>query len=45
MDEPEADIESIDIALTFATDTDTWRTWSEYVDKLLDQRLEAAGPS
>jgi hypothetical protein len=42
MDEPDADIESIDIALTFATDTDLWRTWSEYVDKLLDQRLEAA---
>jgi hypothetical protein len=40
MDEPEADIESIDVALRYAT-ADAWRTWYDYVDKLLDQRLEA----
>jgi hypothetical protein len=38
-------ITDVDSALTFATDTNAWREWSEYVDKLLDQRLEAAGQS
>jgi trans-2-enoyl-CoA reductase len=35
----EATITEIDDALTHAT-TEDWRTWSEYIDKLLDQRLE-----
>jgi len=35
-----ATITEIDDALTHAT-TDEWRTWYEYIDKLLDQRLEA----
>ena len=34
-------ITDVDQALTHAT-TDEWRTWYEYIDKLLDQRLEAA---
>jgi hypothetical protein len=37
-DEPT--ITDVDQALTFATDTETWRDWYEYIDKLLDQRLE-----
>ena len=40
-DEPT--ITDVDLALTFATDTETWRDWAEYVDKLLDQRLTVAG--
>lgn len=34
-----ATITEIDDALTHAT-TDTWRDWYEYIDKLLDQRLD-----
>lgn len=33
-------IADIDDALTYATTSD-WRTWSTYIDRLLDQRLEA----
>jgi hypothetical protein len=43
MMEEQPTITDVDLALTFATDTDTWREWSEYVDKLLDQRLTVAG--
>ena len=35
----QATITDIDDALTHATTTQ-WRDWSEYIDKLLDQRLE-----
>jgi hypothetical protein len=34
-----ATITEIDDALTHATN-EHWRDWAEYVDKLLDQRLE-----
>lgn len=35
-------ITDIDIALTFATADDVdWRTFYQYVDKLLDQRINA----
>ena len=34
-------ITDVDQALTHAT-TDEWRTWYEYIDKLLDQRLEVS---
>jgi hypothetical protein len=33
-------ITDVDQALTHAT-TDEWRDWYEYIDKLLDQRLQA----
>ena len=36
----QATITDIDAALTYAT-TDDWRTWYEYIDRLLDQRLQA----
>ena len=35
----QATITDIDAALTYAT-TDDWRTWAEYIDRLLDQRIE-----
>ena len=41
MMEEQPTITDVDQALTFATnDTDLWRDWAEYVDKLLDQRLD-----